>query len=147
MKNATGTNIVSKYLFHFSVIYIIVINLSSMIFFLGQLNIYKLLFIYPFTKFVTPHELPQKYRKRIASKKKITDPPEMFMFHGSTSQVSFQVDLRVPHPFRPPGGSPAILAPNSISCSTMLANPGSLEMVVHVSVVYLHWVSNWWSLK
>ena len=94
--------IVSKYLFHFSVIYIIVINLSSMIFFLGQLNIYKLLFIYPFAKFVTPHELPQKIQKKDRLQKEITDPPEMFMFHGSTSQVSFQVDLSVPHPFRPP---------------------------------------------
>ena len=56
--------IVSNYLFNFSVIYIIVINLSSVIFFLGQFIIYKLLFIYPFTKFVTPHELPQNTEKR-----------------------------------------------------------------------------------
>ena len=53
-----------KIFISFSVIYIIVINLSSLIFFLGQLNIYKLLFIYPFAKFVTPHELPHKYRKK-----------------------------------------------------------------------------------
>ena len=91
---------------------------------------------------MTPHDSPQKKNNNY----KITDPPEMFFsrFH-LTGFV--QVDLAFIIPLdltvdRLPSW-PRI----SISFSAMLADPGSLETMVHFSVGYVHWVSTLVVLK
>ena len=89
-----------------------------------------------------PSRLPPKENNNY----KITDPPEMFFsrFH-LTGFV--QVDLAFIIPLdltvdRLPSW-PRI----SISFSAMLADPGSLETMVHFSVGYVHWVSTLVVLK